>query len=401
MRMVPRYNVSFSLKDAIIAIKYLFGKGRIMNTEVRWLKKEGYRVIFTWSGRVALRLILRAIKLEPGEPVVVPLWTCSQVHRAILAEGGRLHFVNVSEDSLMPSVEDYVRAVRESGSRIVVVISYWGYPVDLAPFRRVLPREVIMIKDCALSWGSSLRGVQDGFDADFAFFSFGVGKPLCLGGGGALIFDSRKFQHVNSQELIHQLSPPPLSALYEVLLHALIKGIVFGLPPIYGLLRTILIADHEGIRLSTNGADGMPMWQAPPWVAQLGEVKSKHTLSEIAHRRRKWLILREVYRELGIQTLEEKPEIVWNHWMPPILLPGHICADEFAAWLTAQGFEAKRPYKEAASWISTEDTGAGSVPNWILGPALDSLSEDDLVSFVNTLHILVHRKQAKQESRKG
>lgn len=392
--MIPRYSIAFSWQDAWVVAKYLVKRSRMPNKFVNsWLGSDQHQVVFTWSGRVALRLILRALNLSPNEPVVVPLWTCSQVHRAILIEGGKPCFVGISPGELMPSIDNYVEAVQKSQARILVVISYWGYPVDIAPLRERLPNDVIIVQDCALSFGSSVRGAPDGFDADLAFFSFGIGKPLCLGGGGAIIFHRQRWPQLQQDYFQEQMVPPPRQALIKMWLETVMKSLIWNSKRLYGYLRHKYHGRDERrvwVKLNTI-QDDFPVWHAPPWIMELGILKTPRYHATVYERRKKWQLLNEMLgKHRSVQTIMESPNITWNYWTVPILLPTTVDADEVVKQLGKHGFEVKRAYAEAT--YSLRDEEFQPPPNWIVGPALDYMCEDDILRFANAVSSICSKR---------
>jgi dTDP-4-amino-4,6-dideoxygalactose transaminase len=224
--LIPRYSIDFFPRD----IKTIFYHTRADASQAGdWLGASNRPLLLTWDGRTALRILLRMVGIKPGETVVVPAFTCSQVHKAILAEGGKPHFVGIQKGKLAPSIEDYAEAVKRSHSRIVIPISYWGYPIDTPSLKKII-KNAIVVQDCALSFGSHFQGQQDGYWADTAFFSFGLEKPFCLAGGGGIVF-SKNFSHL----ALNLLGKPPTYLMYKNLFSAIIKSSIFNCRLFYGL----------------------------------------------------------------------------------------------------------------------------------------------------------------------
>jgi hypothetical protein len=284
----------------------------------------------------------------------------------------------------MPSTDDYAEVVQRSGARILVVISYWGYPVDIASLRKRLPDDVIIIQDCALSFGSKVREIPDGFDADFAFFSFGAGKPLCLGGGGALIFNRQRWPQLRQDHFHEHLVTPPRWALIKLWLETVVRSLLWNSKRLYGYYRRYR-KDEEYIWVKPdNNQDDFPIWHAPPWTMELWRLKVSRYHAAVYERRKKWQLLNEILRKhKGIQTITEDPNIIWNCWTVPILLPTTVDANEVVKQLGKHGFEVRRAYEDAAYFSAKGEEF--QPPNWIVGPALDYMCEDNILRFANVI----------------
>lgn len=78
--MVPRYSIDFTWRDFVRAVRAP-RQAADAGEAALWhnLGFGGSRVKWTYDSRTALRLLLRAERIRPGEPVVVPRLTCEQV----------------------------------------------------------------------------------------------------------------------------------------------------------------------------------------------------------------------------------------------------------------------------------------------------------------------------------
>jgi hypothetical protein len=81
----------------------------------------------------------------------------------------------------------------QRGVSAIVVAHLFGYPADVPGVREIAaPADVPVIEDAAQGTGGTIDGRRLGSMGDLAVLSFGRGKGLCAGGGGALLaFDER------------------------------------------------------------------------------------------------------------------------------------------------------------------------------------------------------------------
>jgi len=119
--------------------------------------------------------------------VLIPGYTCYSVPAAIVKAGLKFRFYDVDPYTLNPDR----RSLEENcGKHTLAVISQhlFGLPMDLRVITEISSGAGIYhIEDAAQAFGGRYHGKSMGTAGDFGLFSFGRGKPLPLGGGGALI----------------------------------------------------------------------------------------------------------------------------------------------------------------------------------------------------------------------
>ncbi len=128
--------------------------------------------------------------------ILLSAYTCIRVPEAILAAGCEPVFVDLSESGV--SFDPSVLGGYEPGELCAIIITHlWGCPVHmekiLSEARRI---GAIVIEDCALSLGTSPGGHMVGTSGALAIFSFGRGKTLNLGGGGALVVNDASLLNI-------------------------------------------------------------------------------------------------------------------------------------------------------------------------------------------------------------
>lgn len=389
--MVPRYSIGLSWRDLLTAWRVSRAGTGPSGLEL-WqsLGFDEHRLKWTFNGRTALRLVLRAAGILPGEPVVVPRLTCEQVHRAIISEGGRLRFVDIRLGEFAPTAADYAIAQSASGARFVVAVSYWGIPLDLAKLRASLPKSVRIIQDCALSFGSWHNGAQDGADADAAIFSFGPGKPLCLGFGGALVWRTNSFPDLELQLENLLLLPDPGRRAFQALLRTRLMAMVFNDTFAYRLART-----YGSTRSSAGSSltrDDSPLFGAPKWFGSHA-ARRWRAMEVVARIRTERLdLIRGLLADCECRFPSAKTAGVWNHWMIPFLLPVGVPALGVAAELARQGYETRSPYLDELTLDASRDLNLEQLPNWLLIPSLDILQGDKIVRFASVLRRTLGQK---------
>jgi dTDP-4-amino-4,6-dideoxygalactose transaminase len=149
-------------------------------------------VFLVSSGKAALTLVLRALSLlRPGKTeVVVPAYTCYSVPSAVVSAGLRPVPADVAPETLDFSREALRRVVGPS-TLCVLPDHLFGRPADLE-FQAGLCRETatFLVEDAAQALGGMYQGKWLGTVGDAGVFSFGRGKNVTCGSGGAIVTDS-------------------------------------------------------------------------------------------------------------------------------------------------------------------------------------------------------------------
>lgn len=142
--------------------------------------------LLTDSGTSALILTLRKV-LPPGGAVALPGYGCIDFTTAALGAGMRVRLYDLDPATLSPDLES-VRKVFARGVDAIVVSHLYGYPADIASVQRVAAEhEIPVIEDAAQGAGGTLGGGLLGTFGDLSVLSFGRGKGMTSGSGGAVL----------------------------------------------------------------------------------------------------------------------------------------------------------------------------------------------------------------------
>ncbi|HJR66449.1 MAG TPA: DegT/DnrJ/EryC1/StrS family aminotransferase [Gemmatimonadaceae bacterium] len=142
--------------------------------------------LLTDSGTSALVLALR-LTAAPRAPVAFPAYGCVDLVAAAIEAGVRVRLYDVDPSTLSPDLAS-LRAACVRGVEAVVVAHLYGYPADVAGAALVAADfGVPVIEDAAQGIGGALHGQPLGSFGDLTVLSFGRGKGVTCGGGGALL----------------------------------------------------------------------------------------------------------------------------------------------------------------------------------------------------------------------
>lgn len=145
--------------------------------------------LLTDSGTSALVLALRLTVTQRGT-VAFPAYGCIDLVAAAIEAGVRVRLYDVDPMTLSPDLAS-LRAACARGVEAVVVAHLFGYPADVAGACQVAADfGVPVIEDAAQGIGGALHGQPLGSFGDLSILSFGRGKGVTCGGGGALLATS-------------------------------------------------------------------------------------------------------------------------------------------------------------------------------------------------------------------
>ncbi len=146
------------------------------------------RVLLLDSGTSALALaIAAAARARPGRPVALPAWGCYDLATAADAAGVPVILYDLDPVTLGPDPGS-LRAALERGPAALVAAHAFGVPLDM-PALTQLCRDagVLLIEDAAQAAGAGVGGRPAGAYGPLTVLSFGRGKGMTGGGGGALL----------------------------------------------------------------------------------------------------------------------------------------------------------------------------------------------------------------------
>ena len=156
-------------------------------------------VVGVANGTDALVVALRALRLAPGDEVLVPAFSFFATAEAVILAGGRPIFCDI--DAATYNL-DPLELERRATSRTVGVIGVhlYGRPFDFEAVAAIAGRRGwFVIEDAAQAHGARRKGRRVGTLGDLAAWSFYPTKNLgCFGDGGAVSgMDEERMKHVH------------------------------------------------------------------------------------------------------------------------------------------------------------------------------------------------------------
>ena len=365
--MISRYSLDIGFNDFLLALK------EILNSKVN-SKNIPAEFRFSINGRSALRRLLKDFGIKKNEKVVVPLITCESVHHAIIESGGIPEYVFPKENNFYPSVSDYVEIINSVKAKYVVVISSWGYPYPIEELKNKLTTDIVLIQDCALSYGSFRNDIKDGFLADAYFYSFSNGKPLFLFGGGMFSKINNETEYTTFQKR------KKINDIINIL-QLYLKSLIIN--------HRIILQIFYKYKKNGNSSTGMYFSnESLPWLCKLYEKKKELIHRNLLRRKKRFTYMINLFENEKICSLDIESNVKWNYWMVPIKVPDDTDLESLCNKMISEGFDVIEPYKaEIQNYkINSQINLDTQIPKLILSPSLDFMTLRLIDKFVNLLY---------------
>lgn len=145
------------------------------------------------NGLDALRLILLAYGIGPGDEVIVPANTFIATVLAVTYVGAMPVFVDADKETYnidINAIEDKIT----KKTKAIIVVHLYGRAVDVTKIRTLAEKyNIRIIEDAAQAHGAEINGMKVGSLGDAAAFSFYPGKNLgALGDAGAVVTNNKE-----------------------------------------------------------------------------------------------------------------------------------------------------------------------------------------------------------------
>ena len=196
-----------------------------------WTGEEGRhfeREFATWAnsdygialanGTLALDLALRALRIGPGDEVIVTPRSFIASISTVVNAGAIPIFADVDRDSGNISPQT-IAAVITDRTRAIIPVHLAGWPADMNGIIELAqPHGIKIIEDCAQAHGALIDGRSVGSMGDIGAWSFCQDKIMTTGGEGGMVTTSDKElwnamwsfkDHGKSWKAVYERDHPP------------------------------------------------------------------------------------------------------------------------------------------------------------------------------------------------
>lgn len=170
---------------------------KIYRTEPKQFEKElikvfGYKnVLLLNTGRASLALYLKSISQRSDrKKVIIPSYTCPTVAASVIKAGLIPVLCPLGRNSIGYDINK-LEEIADKDTLAIVVVYLFGITFAIKDIIEICKRyNIKIIEDCAQALGSTYMNDYVGNNSDAAILSFGWGKNLIAGKGGALIINN-------------------------------------------------------------------------------------------------------------------------------------------------------------------------------------------------------------------
>ena len=212
-KTIPQFTIPVSSRSLFTMVRKILTNSGVRGKDVEGFGNDlaiylGVNQIRSFNeGRTALHVALQALDLNQGDEVLVPAYTCPIVFEVVLRLGLRPIFVDVNLETCNMDSELIQEAITTK-TKAIIPVHLFGRPCDMNQISEICEKTNLrLIEDAAQALGATVGDRKVGTMGDLAVFSFGPGKSITGGAGGALaVNDPELSKPVNR---IHAQLPDP------------------------------------------------------------------------------------------------------------------------------------------------------------------------------------------------
>ena len=159
------------------------------------------RTVCLSSATAAMEMVLHLLDVQPEDEVIVPAYTYTATASVTQHVGCRLVMVDSQKDNVEMDYEQLEQAITER-TKVIMPVDIAGIVADYDRVYEIVERKkslfrpanalqakigrIVVVADCAHSFGAVRKGKMAGAIADFSAFSFHAVKNFTTAEGGAL-----------------------------------------------------------------------------------------------------------------------------------------------------------------------------------------------------------------------
>ncbi len=127
-------------------------------------------IIFTDMGRAAFKLIIEKMGLQNSQ-ILFPAYICNIFFPIFKEYNLSPIFLDINKETFHIQVEEIEKKITPKTKSILICHTY-GLPVDIEKIKTITNNQLLIIEDCAHSFGTKLNEIYTGNFGDVAFFRF-------------------------------------------------------------------------------------------------------------------------------------------------------------------------------------------------------------------------------------
>ena len=202
-----------------------------MRDEIRLYEKNfaewfnGRKAFSFWKGRVSLYAILKAAGVSQGDEIILPGYTCVVDINPIRYLGSKPVYVDIEPHTFNINPQLLEKKITKN-TKVIIAQHTYGYPCDMDAIMDIAARkDITVIEDCCLAFGSKYRGKLVGTFGAAAYFSFQWNKFYTTGLGGMVLANDprlvEKIASLSSSEAVKPSKTEVMMLAAQLLIHRL------------------------------------------------------------------------------------------------------------------------------------------------------------------------------------
>lgn len=174
------------------------GGPRVRDFEATFARLHGidFHCVAVNSGTSALHLACAALRIGPGDEVIIPCAAYVSAASAVAQVGGVPIVCDVDPKTLTMDLEDAARRITPR-TRALLPVHFWGCPSDMMAIMRLADEHgLAVIEDCGQSHGALANDRIVGSYGHVSCYSFAPRKHISTGQGGAVVTPNSKLARI-------------------------------------------------------------------------------------------------------------------------------------------------------------------------------------------------------------
>jgi len=176
--------------------------------EEKFAKKFGVNyAVAVANGTAALHVALLALKIGPGDEVIVPAFTMAASWMAVMYTGAKPVFVDCTLDTYNIDVNKIEEKINKN-TKAIMSVHIYGHPCKMDEILEIASKyNLFVIEDAAEAHGATYKEQYAGTFGNIGCFSFYANKIITTGEGGMVVTNSdeiaqkcRKFKDLHHSE---------------------------------------------------------------------------------------------------------------------------------------------------------------------------------------------------------
>ncbi|WGF92205.1 DegT/DnrJ/EryC1/StrS family aminotransferase [Aequorivita marisscotiae] len=246
-----------------------------------FLNCEVEEVILTWKGRVSLFGILKSLKLQENDEIIIPAFTCVVVPNAIIYNNLKPVYVDVDPKTYNIEISKIENAITNR-TKVILAQNTFGLSSDMDALKVIAKKHnLFVIEDCTHGFGGSYKNHLNGTTVDAAFFSSQWNKMFSTGIGGFAIIKNPILRE-KMNEFERQLVTPSLKDEIVLKIQLFAKNILGYKALYWNALKLYRYLSKKNIVIGSSSGGEMGSTEMPTdYLKGLSNVQCKKGVFEV------------------------------------------------------------------------------------------------------------------------